>query len=51
MWKRVESKQVNVSFLWCSCPITIDKSASWGNSPENFQKAPDGAFLKLKLVI
>lgn len=39
------SNQHNVRFVWCPSPVTIDKSGSWGEG--NFQKGPNGAFLKL----
>lgn len=44
----ITSKQVNIPFIFCPHPITIDKRARWGNSEENIQKAPNGAFLKMK---
>lgn len=45
---RVLSKQRNVSFVFCADPLTIDKRSSWGENSENFQKAPNGCFLKMK---
>lgn len=44
----VKSKQVGVAFIKCPDPVTIDKSKSWGADPSNFQKALNGAFLKMK---
>jgi hypothetical protein len=44
--KKVKSKQV-AEFVFCKDPMTIDKRASWGDSPDNFRRAPNGAFLKL----
>lgn len=46
--RRITSKQVNVRFVWCSSPITIDKRDEWGNAADNLQIAPNGAFLKMK---
>ncbi len=46
--KLIQSKQVNIPFVWCADPIVIDKRKSWGDSEENFQKGPNGAFLKMK---
>lgn len=46
--KFVTSKQVNVPFIFCPDPVVIDKRKSWGESEDNFQKAPNGAFLKMK---
>ncbi len=46
--KKVLSKQRSVAFIICRSPLVIDKRGSWGNSPENFQEAPNGAFLKMK---
>lgn len=45
--KRVKSKQVNINFIFCSSPLTIDKRSEWGNSDDNFQQGPNGAFLKV----
>ena len=45
---KVLSKQRNVSFIFCSDPITIDKRKSWGESNDNLQIATNGAFLKMK---
>jgi hypothetical protein len=45
--KKYNSKQKNVPFIWCPDPITIDKRSSWGNTDDNLQVAPNGAFLKL----
>jgi hypothetical protein len=44
--KKIDSNQRNVRFVFCPSPITIDKRSEWGNNDENFQKAPNGAFLK-----
>lgn len=44
----VTSKQVNIPFIFCPDPVVIDKRKSWGESEDNFQKAPNGAFLKMK---
>jgi hypothetical protein len=46
--KLIESTQRNVAFVFCGSPLTIDKRASWGENDDNFQKAPNGAFLKMK---
>jgi hypothetical protein len=46
--RRVTSKQVDVRFVWCGFPITIDKRAEWGDKGENIQIALEGAFLKIK---
>lgn len=46
--RRVTSKQVNVPFVWCADPVTIDKRKSWGDAADNLQHAPNGAFLKMK---
>jgi hypothetical protein len=45
--KKYNSKQQNVPFIWCPDPITIDKRSSWGNTDDNLQVAPNGAFLKV----
>jgi hypothetical protein len=47
--KKYNSKQKNAPFIWCPDPITIDKRSSWGNTDDNLQVAPNGAFLKLSL--
>lgn len=44
--KKVSSKQAGVRFAFCPDPVTIDKSASWGEG--NFQDFPNGVFLKFK---
>lgn len=44
--RKLESRQRNVRFLFCSNPVTIDKQKDWGDSAENLQQAPNGAFLK-----
>ncbi len=43
--KLIQSNQKNVAFVFCSSPITIDKSDSWGAG--NLQQAPNGAYLKM----
>ncbi|HMT01387.1 MAG TPA: hypothetical protein PKC14_03610 [Candidatus Absconditabacterales bacterium] len=45
MTKKINSKQVNVLFIFCFSPVTIDKSAEWGEN--NNQLGPNGAFLKV----
>lgn len=45
--KLIQSRQESVLFLFCPSPVTIDKRKSWGDSDANFQKAPNGAFLKV----
>lgn len=42
--KKIESNQRNIKFSFCSSPLTIDKSADWGEG--NLQKFPNGVFLK-----
>lgn len=44
----IQSRQINVAFVWCQSPITIDKQVEWGVGPGNFQSASNGAFLKMK---
>ena len=44
--RRILSKQRDVRFFFCPSPVTIDKRAEWGNSADNHQQAPNGAFLK-----
>jgi len=44
--KKLLSKQIGVQFFYCPSPVTLDKRASWGNDPSNFQQGPNGAFLK-----
>lgn len=44
--KKLLSKQLGVQFIFCESPITIDKRGAWGDNPDNFQKGPNGAFLK-----
>lgn len=46
--KFATSKQVNIPFVFCPDPIVIDKRKSWGESSDNFQNGPNGAFLKMK---
>lgn len=46
--RRVTSKQVGVPFVWCADPVTIDKRAAWGDTADNMQVGPNGAFLKMK---
>lgn len=45
--RQIQSTQRNVQFVFCESPVTIDKRASWGDNPENLQKGPNGAFLKM----
>ena len=45
--KLVKSNQTGVFFAFCPSPVTIDKRDSWGEDETNFQKGPDGAFLKM----
>lgn len=45
--KRIMSTQAGVFFAFCSSPVTIDKRAAWGNTADNLQEAPDGAFIKM----
>lgn len=42
---KIESKQKNVKFIFCSSPITIDKSKEWGG--DNLQVAENVAWLKI----
>lgn len=42
--KQIESNQRNVNFSFCESPVTIDKSAAWGEG--NLQNFPNGVFLK-----
>ena len=42
--RKVESNQRNVKFSFCPNPVTIDKSADWGEG--NLQQFPNGVFLK-----
>lgn len=44
--RKLQSKQRDVQFLFCKSPVTIDKRADWGDSAENLQHGPNGAFLK-----
>ena len=44
--RRIESNQRNVEFIYCSSPVTIDKSSEWGEG--NLQNFPNGVFLKVK---
>ncbi len=44
--RKLLSKQIGVHFLFCASPVTIDKRAEWGDSADNLQQAPNGAFLK-----
>lgn len=46
--KKINSNQVGIRFIHCAAPVTIDKRGSWGDDPDNFQKGPKGAFLKMK---
>lgn len=41
----ISSIQKNILFILCLSPITIDKSAEWGEN--NLQLGPHGAFLKI----
>ena len=45
---KIESKQKNVKFIFCSSPITIDKSKEWGG--DNLQVAENGAWLKINEI-
>lgn len=42
--RKVESKQRQVIFSYCPHPVTVDKSAEWGEG--NLQHFPNGVFLK-----
>lgn len=42
--RKVISKQKDVDFVFCPYPMTIDKSADWGEG--NIQVFPNGVFLK-----
>ncbi|MSR86637.1 hypothetical protein EXS70_00470 [Candidatus Peribacteria bacterium] len=44
--RKLLSKQRDVRFFFCPSPVTIDKRSEWGNSADNLQQAPNGAFLK-----
>lgn len=44
--RKLRSKQRDVQFLFCKSPVTIDKRSEWGDSADNLQQAPNGAFLK-----
>lgn len=46
--KRLKSKQRNIRFVFCPFPITLDMRKEWGQSDDNIQHGPRGAFLKLK---
>lgn len=43
--KLIQSTQVDQQFVMVTSPVTIDKSAEWGEG--NLQKGPTGGFLKL----
>lgn len=34
-------------FVFCPSAITIDKRADWGDTADNLQQGPNGAFLKM----
>lgn len=42
--RKIKSKQENVKFSYCPNPVTIDKSASWGDG--GIQDFPNGVFFK-----
>jgi hypothetical protein len=45
--KLIPSTQIDVAFVLCRSPITIDKRDAWGPAEGNFQQGPKGAFLKM----